>query len=136
MEKAVLAGLIGSGSVLHLSLATSVPNIQFGHLLKLIRDQKQWSITVVNMQYARVSTEEGGTLLPSATYHVMLGRSPSDTVDYLRVLSEKLCGEEEFELKFEEKSLLEEAFSNSCSILTVLRARSSQLIAEKYATMA
>jgi hypothetical protein len=133
-EKIVLAGLIGSGSVLHLSLPSSVPNIHFAQLLEFVNKQKNWSITVVNMQYARVSTEDGGKLMPSATYHVMLGRSPADTVRYTQLLSEKLC-DEGFELKLEESSVFDEAYANSTAILRNLHVYSSQFIAQKYATV-
>ena len=88
------------------------------------------------MQYARVSTTGGGKLLPSATYHVLLGRSPADTVHYAQLLSAKLCDADGFELAFEENSVLDEAFANGCSILKMLRLRSSQFIVEKYATFA
>jgi hypothetical protein len=135
-ERVVLAGLIGSGAVLHLSHSSSVPNIPVGYLLEIVSKQK-CSVEVVNMQYARVSTADGGgKLLPSATYHVMLGRTPSDTVHYAQLLSEKLCGEDGFELKFVENSVLGEAFANGSSILKILHLRSSQFIAEKYATLA
>jgi hypothetical protein len=138
VEKAVMAGLIGSGSLLKLSMANSLPSLPFGRLDELISnsDQRNWSITVVNMQYARVSTTEGGDLLPSVNYHVMLGRTPADTVRYAQKLSEHLCGEEGFELQFEEKSVLGEAVTNGCSILKMLPALSSQFIAQKYATLA
>ena len=43
-EKAVIAGLIGSGAVLHLSGTASVPNIPVGHFLEIINNQKQWSV--------------------------------------------------------------------------------------------
>jgi hypothetical protein len=99
-------------------------------------EQGSWSVTIVNMQYARVSTTEGGFLLPSVNYHVMLGRTPSETVHYCQRLSEHNCGEEGFELKFEEKSLLNEAFTNGSSILKMLPAVSSQFIVQKYATLA
>lgn len=135
-EKVILAGLIGSGSVLHLSLASSVPNIPFGFLLENAKKQKHWSITVVNMQYARVSSSDGGFLLPSATYHVMLGKNPSDTVRYAQLLSEKFCGEEGFDLKFEENNVFDEAFANGSSILKGLQLGCSQFIVEKYATSA
>lgn len=137
MEKAVLAGLIGSGSLLSLSLSSSVPNIPVGTLFELIEksDQKSWSIAVVNMEYARVSTTEGGPLLPSANYHVKLGRTPAETVQYAQKLSEELCGEEGFELKFEEKSMVDEAFTNGCSIMRMMHASASQFIAQKYATL-
>ena len=36
MEKAVMAGLIGSGAVLKLSMANSVPNIPVGTLFEII----------------------------------------------------------------------------------------------------
>jgi hypothetical protein len=136
MEKAVLAGLIGSGSVLHLSLASSVPNIPFGQLVELIRESKQkdWSLTVVNMEYVRVSTTEGGKLLPDANYHVMLGKTPAESVRYAQKLSELMCGEGGFDLQFEEKSVADEALTNGRSILTMVRAQASQFVAEKYAT--
>jgi hypothetical protein len=138
MEKAVLAGLIGSGSLLRLSMPSSVPTLPFGRLDMLLTssEQKQWSITVVNMEYARVSTTEGGELLPSVNYHVLLGRSPGETVRYAQKISEHMCGEEGFELHFEEKSILGEAFTNGCSLLKTVPAVSSQFIAQKYATFA
>jgi hypothetical protein len=140
MEKVVLGGMFGTGWVLKLSHPSSLPSIPFGRLDKLISDsdQKSWSITVVNMEYARVSTTEGGgrgALLPSATYHVILGRTPAETAYYSRRLSEHLCGEEGFELKFEEKSVFNEAFANGFSILNGLHKGLSQFIAQKYATM-
>jgi hypothetical protein len=138
MEKVVMAGLLGSGSLLKLSMTSSLPSLPFGRLDELISnsDQKNWSITVVNMQYARVSTTEGGDLLPSVNYHVMLGRTPAETVHYAQRLSEHLCGEEGFELQFEEKSLLDEAMTNGYSLVKMLPAVSSQFIAQKYATLA
>jgi hypothetical protein len=138
MEKAVVGGLIGSGTLLQLSMPSSIPTLPFGRLDELMSkgDQLGWSITVVNMQYARVSTTEGGSLLPSVNYHVMLGRTPSETVHYCQRLSEHCCGEEGFDMKFEEKSLVNEAVTNGSSILKMLPVVSSQFIAEKYATMA
>jgi len=140
MEKAVMAGLIGSGAVLKLSMANSVPNIPVGTLFEIIdksdKNPGAWSIALVNMQYARVSTTEGGSLLPGANYHVMLGRTPAETVKYAQKLSEEFCGEEGFELKFEEKSMIDEAFTNGCSIMKTMSATASQLIAQKYATLA
>jgi hypothetical protein len=141
MEKAVLGGFFGIGWVLKLSHPSSLPNIPFGRLDKLLRDSdhKNWSITVVNMEYAKVSTCEGGdrkALLPSVTYHVKLGRTPEETTYFSRRLSEHLCGDEGFELKFEEKSVFDEACTNVFSILRCWHAVSAQFIAEKYATMA
>jgi len=138
MEKAVMAGLIGSGSLLKLSLVSSVPNIAFGRLDELLSnsEQRSWSVTVVNMQYARVCTTEGGDLLPSVNYHVPLGRTPADTVRYAQKISEHMCGEEGFELKFEEKGVLDEALTNGYSLLKMVPAISSQFIAQKYATLA
>jgi hypothetical protein len=138
MEKAVMTGLLGSGSILTLSMSSSIPSLPFGRLDEMISnsDHHRWSITIVNMEYARVSTPEGGDLLPSVNYHVKLGRSPAETVQYAQRLSEHLCGAEGFELQFEEKSLLNEAFTNGCSILKMVPAVSSQFIAQKYATLA
>jgi hypothetical protein len=141
MEKVVLGGMLSTGWMLKLSHPSSLPNVPFGKLDKLISDsdQKKWSITVVNMEYARVSTPEGGgsgALVPSVDYHVMLGRTPEEAAFYSRRLSEHLCGAEGFELEFEEKSVLAEAFTNGFSILKSLHAVSSQFIAQKYATMA
>ena len=74
-------------------------------------------------------------MLPSATYHVQLGRTPAEAAYYSRRLSEHLCGEEGFELKFEEKSVFHEAFTNGFSILDGLHKGLSQFIAQKYVTM-
>lgn len=141
MEKVFLGGMLGTGWVFKLSHPSSLPSIPFGHLDKLISNsnQKSWSITVVNMEYAQVSTTEGGgrgALLPSVNYHVMLGRTAEECAYYSQRLSEHLCSEEGFELKFEQRSVFHEAFTNGCSILHSLHAISSQFIAEKYATMA
>jgi hypothetical protein len=137
MEKAVLAGLLGSGALLKLSLPSTLPSIPFGRLDEIISkgEQSGWSITVVNMQYARVSTTEGGVMFPSVNYHVMLGRTPSETVHYCQRLSEHLCGAEGFELEFEEKSLLSEALTNGSNLFKMVPALSSQFIAHKFATL-
>jgi hypothetical protein len=66
----------------------------------------------------------------------MLGRTPAETVHYAQRLSEHCCGEEGFDLKFEEKSVLDEALTNGWSLMKMLPAVSSQVIAQKYATMA
>jgi hypothetical protein len=140
MEKAVMTGLIGSGAFLTLSMPNSVPNIPVGTLFEIIDKSEKtagsWSISLVNMQYARVSTTEGGSLLPGANYHVMLGRTPAETVKYAQKLSEEFCGEDGFELMFEEKGVIDEALTNGRSIMKMMGATSSQFIAQKYATLA
>jgi hypothetical protein len=132
IEKACVAGLIGGGTMLNLSLPSSVPNIPVGYFLENLDTQK-CMITVVNMQYARVCPTEGGLLLPSANYHVMLGHNGEEVVQYLQRMSEKQCGEEGFELQFEQSSLCHEAVTNGRSLANGLCLGLQQFIAEKYA---
>jgi hypothetical protein len=121
-------------------MPNSVPNIPVGTLFEIIDKSEKtagsWSISLVNMQYARVSTTEGGSLLPGTNYHVMLGRTPAETVKYAQKLSEEFCGEDGFELMFEEKGVVDEALTNGRSIMKMMGATSSQFIAQKYATLA
>ena len=90
VEKALLGGLFCSGTIIHLSLPTSVPTIPFGHFLEILDEQK-CSITMVNGQYARVTTKDGGLLLPFANYHVMLGRSMDETVRFAHRMADKVA---------------------------------------------
>lgn len=131
-EKVIMAGALLSGSFMRLTLPTTVPTIPIGSFLEIL-DEQRCSITVVNMQYARVRTTEGGLLLPSATYHVMLGRSIDDTVHYSNRMAKKICKDGEVGLQFEQSSLVGEAFQNSCSLASGIWLALNQFILEKYA---
>ena len=140
VEKAFLGGLFCSGTIIHLSLPTSVPTIPFGHFLEILDEQK-CSITMVNGQYARVTTKDGGLLLPFANYHVMLGRSMDETVRFAHRMADKVCGEEGFDMQFEQRcvrmqfeqrSPIDEAFANGRSLASGTWLGLNQFIAEKY----
>jgi hypothetical protein len=132
MEKALMGGLLGSGMLIHLSLPTSVPTIPVGSFLEILEEQK-CSITMVNMQYARVSTRQGGLLLPFANYHVMLGHSADESVYLTQRMAAKICAEEELDMKFEQSSLLDEALANGRSLASGMWLGVNQFIVGKYA---
>jgi hypothetical protein len=126
-----MAGLFCSGSFIHLSLPTCVPTVPIGSFLEILDEQKCSSITIVNMQYARFSTKAGGLLLPSANYHVMLGRTMDETIQYANRIVDKTCAEDGFDIKFEQSSMLDEALTNGCSLARGTWLGLNQFIAEK-----
>ena len=87
------------------------------------------------MKFAKICSQvkitEGGALMPMV-YHVMLGREPTGSLDYL----EKLQRGKGFELKFAERSLVNEAFTNAYSLVSMITTGSTQLILRKYMTAA
>ena len=88
-NRAAAAGLVGGGALLRLSSPDSLPEISLADLDRVIKDQQCKSLTVVNMRYARLvlGTNAPAPLMPSVPYHVMLGRTPMATIEYLeRVL--------------------------------------------------